>query len=182
MSAASDNDKGSSLGQAGISGDEMAEGLPKNLAGTTTSLPCAEYDAIVARFETSPDDCGRDDINKMSNRLCRKFETQVHLSMLVLTNTMVKVEDSEHLRNSNMRVNHNNPTKTASMEMMNNMAGNPINISDKNSNDSTTWGKDLEVYMTVYDKVCALKFRSVHYFGSKLTVFLFHMIKHRTVR
>ena len=54
MSAASDNGKGSSLGQAGISGDEMAEGLPKNLAGTTTSLPCAEYDAIVARFETSP--------------------------------------------------------------------------------------------------------------------------------
>ena len=62
-------------------------------------------------------------------------------------------------RNSNMRVNHNNPSKTASMEMINNMAFNPLKIDKKNSNDRSSWGKDMEVYMTVWDQVSAHNFR-----------------------
>lgn len=139
--------------------------LTKNLAGRM-DLNDEGYAALLAKFASSPETCGRDEMNEVMERNCRSFHASVHLSMLVLSSTMVKVE-SELVdagqpllfRNSNMRVNHNNPSKTASMEMINNMAFNPLKIDKKNSNDRSSWGKDMEVYMTVWDQVSAHNFR-----------------------
>ena len=141
---------------------EMRKHLRESLGGNT-DLTEEEVSGIFERFKDNPEDCGRDELNEIANVWCRKFQGSVHLSMLVLCNTMVLDAKTKHLRNSNMHVNHNNPTKTASMEMINNMASNPLKINKKNSNDRSSWGKDMEVYMTEWNKVCGLKFCYLHY-------------------
>jgi hypothetical protein len=54
---------------------------------------------------------------------------------------------------SNIHVNHNNHSKTAAMEIINNMAYNPLEIEKANKNDNTNFGKDAEVYWTLWNKV-----------------------------
>ena len=138
--------------------DEMEKHLSRKLGGNT-NLTKDQVDRIMDKFEHTPENCGRNEMNELLNKYCRNFNTTVHISMLLLSNTMVKVKSEDEgeivLRNSNMRVNHNNPSKTASMEMINNMASNPLKIDKKNSNDRSSWGKDMEVYMTTWDKVRA---------------------------
>lgn len=118
-----------------------------------------EYQSILDKFKSNPDMCGRDHMNEIMNHNCRNFQASVHISMLVLASTMVKdgktsgdtTDEGQYYRYSNMRVNHNNPSKTAAMEMMNNMALNPLGLETKNVNDRMSWGRDMEVYMTKWD-------------------------------
>jgi len=156
---------------------KMAKHLKMGFA-ENNDLTDEEYNDIIKRFKKNPEMCGRDEMNEIMDRTCRHFETRVHVSMLLLTSTLVwdggEIEvpsdpeslDPESLdpklwdpnlfkcfRNSNMRVNHNNPSKISALEMMNNMAMNPLNIAKKNANDNTSWGKDMEVYMTRWNKV-----------------------------
>lgn len=74
--------------------------------------------------------------------------------MLVLSRTMLTVDgDEKALRMSNIHVNHNNHSKTAALEIINNMALNPLDIKLPNKNDNTHFGTDVEVYWTLWDKV-----------------------------
>jgi hypothetical protein len=132
-----------------------------------------DYNEIIKRFKKNPEICGRDEMNEIMDQNCRHFETRVHISMLLLTSTMVwdgeEIEvpsDPESLDPklwdpnlfkcfciSNMRVNHNNPSKIVFMAM------NPLNIAKKNTNNNTSWGKDMEVCMMRWNKVRTIHFR-----------------------
>lgn len=118
------------------------------------NLSAGEVEEIEDNFRQKPESCGRPDMNQIIGQKCRCMTIQVHLSMLVLSRTMLTVRGNDKaLRMSNIHVNHNNHSKTAALEIMNNMAYNPLKISETNKNDDKNFGSDVEVYWTLWNKV-----------------------------
>ena len=75
-------------------------------------------------------------MNQIISQKCRCMEIQVHLSMLILSRTMIWDKDAKALRMSNIHVNHNNHTKSVVMEIINNMAFDPLDLKKPNKNDN----------------------------------------------
>ena len=112
-----------------------------------------DIDKLEKQFEKDEPSCGKQQMNQIISRKCRCMEVQVHLSMLILSRTMIWDEDAEALRMSNIHVNHNNHTKSVAMEIINNMAFDPLELNKPNKNDNQKFASDIEIYWTLWNKV-----------------------------
>ena len=129
--------------------------------GGCHNLSKADEDAVIEKFKASSESLSQNEMDVLMNRFCRTYESEVHISMLVLSSTMIVDQDESkdgfRARMSNIRANHNNHTQVVALEMINNMARNPLKIKDKNNNDSKSWGSDVIAYVTKWDMVSATK-------------------------